>query len=235
MPTPEEITRIDTDILFKELLTGKASSSPETAFFEELINSKRLIFPSQIIASESQIPATAQAVPGVIEEITDLEMLHIPGANSTGFYHPNLAGIIPFTFGDGTSYLYQFKRQDDSIIPAGLNGLFFNPNAGVVYFRYGFPSGVSASQPIKFSGYRYIGPTGIPSGSSAFQEDRFTPTPGQSIFQLNSTPFKIKLAAIGPLVQVEGIDFQITDDQFTWLDSNVILDSSDLLIVQYYI
>ena len=48
--TPEKKAQIFADLLFKDLMAGKASSSEITAFYDEKVNSQRIDYHTQIAA-----------------------------------------------------------------------------------------------------------------------------------------------------------------------------------------
>ncbi len=167
-PEQEQSILTDLDILFKLIYAGKAATNLTKEHFEEPLFARKGIFPSQIITEEELIPQNAAEVSEVIELIQDLSMLAVEGSPGA-YYHPDLAGSIPFSFGDGASYLQSFKRQDGSLIPFGQNGMLYNPHAGVVYFRKGSPDGVDQDNPPKITTYKYIGKRGFAfSGSEHF-------------------------------------------------------------------
>lgn len=232
--TPEEKARTLADLLFKQF-SGKASSSVNTAFFEELVNSNALLFPSQLMAEEDKVPFKAKAVKGVVEEIKDLVLKPVPGNEARAFYHENLSGVIPFNYGDGTSYLYRLKNGDGHPIPFGQNDWFFNPHAGVLYFLDGFPEGVTQSNPPLMSCFRYIGKRGSAAGSDReLRTESIVPTKGQEEFFIKEKPHHLLYFTLNGVVQLEGTDFTLDENRILWR-AKIELDHNDLIQVKYYL
>jgi hypothetical protein len=150
------------DLLFKKIATDKATSTLSTDWFGEAVNSRKAVFPSDVWNQASSIPNTAPgATSGVVEKITDLQLTHYGGSLSTAFYDPTLTDIIPFNYGDGSSYFYTLKTDADAPIPFGTNDWFLDPESGVLTFFNGFPTGVDENTPPKISCFKYVGSKGL--------------------------------------------------------------------------
>lgn len=176
--TDEQRTQKYADSNFKNSL-GKSFSTENKKYFEEAVDFKESIFPSQILLDEIYIPAIAAEVPGVVEKKIDLAMQYIAGSGSTSFSHPDLVNTIPFNYGNGTSYVYVLKKDNGDLIPFGQNDWVYNSNSGVLSFLDGLPDGVSDVLPPKITCYVYIGGLGFPTLNEA--DPIFTASPAGGI------------------------------------------------------
>ncbi len=153
------------DALFKASL-GVANPRPANQFFEQPAKTAPVILPSQIWAEESLIPNTApvltdQQTSGVVKKWVDLPLALVSGS-SQAYTSPNLTNVIPFNYGDGSSYNYTIKGNDNSAIPFGTNDWVLQNNVLVFY------AGISGlSTPPKITFYQYVGAIGIPAGSGS--------------------------------------------------------------------
>ena len=223
------------DIAFKKLMADKSDSSENTAYFEELVNTRKAILLNDVWTQSDQIPATAAVVAGITEQVTDLSLTHIPGANSFAFEDGTLKDVIPFTFGDG-SYLYTLKTDGDVDIPFGQNDWFLDPESGVLTFFGGFPAGVDAVTPPKISCYKYIGSKGnFQAAVTAPTVETFTPTNGQTLFVLGATPGSFKELKVNGVEAEIGVHFTLVGPNLTWLNLDYQLDTDDRLVVEYFL
>ena len=81
-----------------------------------------------------------------------------------------IQNIIPFNFGDGTSYNYNLYKSDGSTpIAFGIGDWVFDPNSGVLtFYNIQNVTGVDATHPPVISFYQYIGGNGIPSSVAGY-------------------------------------------------------------------
>jgi len=81
-----------------------------------------------------------------------------------------IQNIIPFNFGDGTSYNYNLYKSDGSTpIAFGIGDWVFDPNSGVLtFYNVQNVTGVSAILPPVISFYQYIGGNGVPSSVAGY-------------------------------------------------------------------
>jgi len=156
MPTTEQ----KTDLLFKKYL-GKGSSAAGY-YFNEPINARVAVYPTQIWADYASIPNTATAVPGIVSQVVDLVLNQVPGAsNINAYYHDNLKDAIPFNFDPLGSYVPVLKKSDGSVIAStDTSDWLVDTEAGMVTFYGGRPTGVSDSLLPKITFWRYIGTKG---------------------------------------------------------------------------
>jgi hypothetical protein len=150
------------DALFKASL-GVANPKPLNQFFEQPIKSSPVVLPSQIWADEALIPNTAPTLGnlennGVVKKYVDLDLLLVSGSTQA-YYHPNLSNVIPFNYGDGTSYNYTVKGSDGSPIPFGTNDWVLQNNVLTFYAGIG-----GLTLPPKLTFFQYIGTIGLPAG-----------------------------------------------------------------------
>lgn len=154
------------DLLFKKYL-GKASSGTTPAYYSEPKEGRTSVYPTQIWSDYSLIPTSASVVSGVTSQSVDLSLIQVPGISFiNSFYNDNLKDAIPFNFDPSGSYVPVLKKNDNTIIPVGLNDWFLDTEAGTVTFFGGLPSGVDSSNPPKVTFWRYIGTKGGLSGGS---------------------------------------------------------------------
>ena len=223
------------DLLSKKIAFNKAMSSLETAFFEEPIGSKKAVFKSDIYSQSELIPSTAVVVPGIVEQVTDLSLQYIVGEGSTAFYNPALTDVIPFTYGDGSSYMYTLKTDANAVIPFGLNNWYLDPESGVLIFFDGFPSGVSATTPPKISCYKYVGTTGDIGGVQEHPiKELFTPSTNQTVFILAFVPIYLLSFSVNGVEQLETTDYTWSGSVVIWVSSDFSLGSSDSVVIKYY-
>jgi hypothetical protein len=151
------------NILFKKIVTGKSTTSTTKEFFEEGASGRPFVDLSQIWTQSNKIPHTAAPVTGIVEFVQDLQLVNVAGTTSA-FTHTNLKNVIPFNYGDGSSYMYQVKTSANANIIFGSNGMVLDTETGTLTFFDGLPSGVTAGTPPKISFYKYIGNTAADSG-----------------------------------------------------------------------
>lgn len=146
-----------TNIMFNKMV-GKSSTSLANQYFEESINGRPAVYPSQIWSQFSDIPNTApggtdQQVTGVVKRWIDLTLTAVPGTTNA-FSSANLKNSIPFSFGDG-SYNYAIKDSTNAAIPFGQGDWFVDNDTGTLWFTGTLPS----NMPPKISFYQYVGET----------------------------------------------------------------------------
>ena len=228
----------ESNLAFKKLATDKATSDISKAFFEESTNSRKAILMSDVWTQSNQIPSTAAVVPSVVSQITDLTLTLIAGTNA--FTHNTLKDIIPYNHGDGVSYLYVLKTSTDVVIPFGFRDWYLDPEGGVLTFFDGFNTTgtiiIDEANPPKISCYKYIGTKGdfATGGASAnVNTEVFTPTNGQTVFNLSFSVTKTLSLQINGQRQVETNDFTVAGTVLTWLDADFVLETTDELVIKY--
>ena len=154
--------------LFKKS-QGKSSTNDGRQFFEEPIDGRPTVFPSQVWNQADMIPATApsladQATSGVVKRWVQLQLAAVPGV-ANAFSATNLKDAIPFNFASDGSYNFQLFDSGGGAIPFGAGDWIVDPSAGTVTF-YGSTPG---NMPPKISFFQYVGTKGVGSGG--------TPTP----------------------------------------------------------
>jgi hypothetical protein len=167
MPTTEQ----KTDLLFKKYL-GKGSSAAGY-YFNEQVNARVAVYPTQIWTDYASIPNTATIIPGVVSQVVDLVLNQVPGAsNINAYYHANLKDAIPFNFDPLGSYAPVLKKSDGSVIATTDNSDWLvDTEAGMVTFYGGRPSGVSESLLPKITFWRYVGSKGAGGGGGGTLKD----------------------------------------------------------------
>ena len=156
--------------LFKKSL-GKGESLTTKQFFEEPLDGRSTIFPSQIWKEADLIPQTAptlanNATDGVVQYFQLLELQHVGGSGGQSYFAPELVDTIPFNFGDGT-YNYVITKNDGTTpISSVQDDWILDTSAGQLTFYNGIPSGVNAANPPKISFYKYIGEKGVGTSGS---------------------------------------------------------------------
>lgn len=170
------------DILFKKVF-GRKASTKYGAFFannEEPFSGAPFVDLEQIWIDSDLIPDTVvgtyndgdEVVVGVVRKFKK-QMLNVAGTSA--FYHPDLSRVIPFNYGDGTSYVYTVYEADGTtIIPLGVNDWILDPETGVLTFFQNdtdaptdegdLPSGISTSSGPYLECYQYIGVTAKDTG-----------------------------------------------------------------------
>lgn len=151
------------DALFKASL-GVGNSAPAKQFFEQPTQSTPVILPSQVWNQADQIPQSAPALgdqetSGVVKKWVDLTLTLVPGSTQS-YTHAALADIIPFNYGDGTSYNYTIKNSLNAVIPFGTNDWVIQN--GLLTFYAGAPS----SMPPKITFFQYVGTKGVGSSGA---------------------------------------------------------------------
>ena len=132
------------NVLFKKFITGKAQTSDTLAYYSEPYNSRSNVFYNDIWLQSDQIPNTAATVSGVTTFVSVTMSYYVNSSNSGGYYDSTgvLKDIIPFNYGDGSSYAYQIFRYDGvTSIPLGQCDWLLDPNSGVLTFYTGAVGG----------------------------------------------------------------------------------------------
>mgnify|MGYP000899687397 CR=1 FL=1 len=161
--------------LFKKLF-NKSETLVGRDYFEEPIDGRSIIYPSQIWSEQDKIPNTAPIlsngqIDGVVQYFEKLELQHIPGSNNLSYYNSTLKYTIPFNYGGNVSYGYKlYKNDGTTVIPDGQGNWMLDNDTGVLTFypevSNPLPTGVNESTPPKISFYKYVGATGFTYTSS---------------------------------------------------------------------
>lgn len=150
--------------LFKKLM-GVTESSVSREYFEEAIQARQFILPTQVWKEASSIPNTAfktlaaaadGEASGVVTVRKGKTLTQISGTPNA-FYHADLRNAIPFNYGDGTSYLYSLTSSTDASIAFGQGEWLVDTDAGTITFYGTTP----ANMPPKMSWYQYTGEVGV--------------------------------------------------------------------------
>lgn len=147
------------DALFKASL-GVPNPKPLGQFFEQPGIAAPVVLPDSIWAEAGLIPKIAptlgnQETSGVVKKWVDLPLTLVAGSTQA-YTDFNLKNIIPFNFGDGTSYNYTIKGSDNSAIPFGTNDWVLQNNVLTFY------AGISGLiMPPKITFYEYVGKLGL--------------------------------------------------------------------------
>jgi hypothetical protein len=165
------------DILFKKVAAGKATTEFGRFYGngEEPYSGRSFVDLSQIWVQSDLIPSVAAEVANVVFKINNIQLTNIPGSSS--FTHALLKNVIPFNYGDGSSYAYVLRRNDGTtIIPPGVNDWYLDTETGVLTFFSGdtstpnapgtLPTGVTTSSGPYITCYTYIGKTALDTGLS---------------------------------------------------------------------
>lgn len=164
------------DILFKKVAAGKATTEFGRFYGngEESYSARSFVDLSQIWAQSNLIPTTAAVVSNVVS-LVNVQLINIPG--SASFTHPSLKNVIPFNYGDGSSYAYSLRQNNNSTaIPPGVNDWYLDTETGVLTFFANdtatpgapgtLPTGVTTSSGPYITCYTYIGKTALDTGLS---------------------------------------------------------------------
>lgn len=164
-----------TDILFKKIAAGKATTEFGRFYGngEEPYSGRSFVDLSQIWVQSNLIPSVASEVTNVVVRINNIQLTNIPG--SASFTHTSLKNVIPFNYGDGTSYAYTLRRNDGTtVIPPGVNDWYLDTETGVLTFFLGdtgtpgipgtLPTGVSTASGPYITCYKYVGKTALDTG-----------------------------------------------------------------------
>ena len=153
------------DLLFKKYL-GKGSSGTTPQYFNEPLEGRTAVYPTQIWSDFQLIPTSSAPYPNVVVQMVDLSLIQIPGPSFVNaFYHNELKDAIPFNFDPSGSYVPVVKKSDNTVIPLGQNDWFIDTEAGMLTFYGGLPSGVDDTHPPKVTFWKYIGNKGGGGGS----------------------------------------------------------------------
>ena len=125
------------DILFKKVVASKATTTTSKQYFEEGYTSVSNVINNYIWLQSDEIPNTATT--SSVTQFISVTMSYISGSNGA-FYDPTgtLTDIIPFGYGDGSSYNYQiFRNNGITTISSGQSDWFFDNNSGILTFFSG--------------------------------------------------------------------------------------------------
>lgn len=177
-------------LLFKAA-QGKSSTNTVRDFFEEPIDGRPIVYPTNIWAEAVRIPATAPggvdaAVTGIVKRFIDKTLTAVLGTTNS-FSHPDLVDCIPFNTGDG-SYNYLLKDSAGTTIPFGLGDWLVDPNTGTLTF-YGT---VPGNMPPKLSFYKYVGSKGTlpPRYTTTEIAAIAAPVAGQQVYDSTLNQYK---------------------------------------------
>jgi hypothetical protein len=151
------------DLLFKKYL-GKGSSGTSSFYFNEPLNGRTAVFPTQIWQEQSLIPLSASYVAGIVEQVLTQSLIQVPG-QAAAYYHPSLRDAVPFNYDSSGSYVPLVYKSDMSPIAFGENDWVIDIEAGMLTFYNGIPTGVSDTQTPKVTFWKYTGEKGMPTGS----------------------------------------------------------------------
>lgn len=160
--TPRQ-NELYTDLLFKKIAAGVSDSNPDTPYFEQPITGRTFVDLTQIWAQSDQIPNTAAPVIGVVEQLVSVQMTPISGFPLSYWFGTKKA-IIPFNYGDQTSYVYILQTSTSDPIFLGINEWYVDPDTGVLTFLDGNPPGVSHASPPVITCWEYVGLTAQDTG-----------------------------------------------------------------------
>ena len=138
---------------------GKAKTDDNRAFFEEPYSKVEKIFPTEIWTQSDLIPSTPSGfTPTNGEEVGVVRYnevtLTLVNGTTKAFYHPLLANIIPFDFGDGISYGWTITHSTNGEILFGQGD--WEVIDGVLVFNGTLPFSGGV---LTMSFYSYIGQT----------------------------------------------------------------------------
>ena len=170
MPTTEQIA----DYLFKKSLGTSFTKTDEASpmgegfkFFNEPLVSRTAVYGEQIWSKSNEIPYSAPEtltghgqIDNVVELVSGFTLSSIPNAEHA-FSGTGLIDVIPFNYGDGTSYNYQLSDSSGISISLGNRDWFVDPDAGVLIFSEGVGDLVSEDNLPVITCYRYVGKKGL--------------------------------------------------------------------------
>jgi hypothetical protein len=165
-----------TDLAYKILVNRQATSSGKQ-YYEELgdytINVSAAEIWSQNISST---PATAVSQ-GIAALYTSYVLTEDVSVGSHQCWNAGgLENWISPKYGSGyTVHLYQ--NNGSEIFPTDASQWFFNYQTGILTFN----SAVPASQPLKLTGYRYIGRMGVGGANNAYSDLPVEATDGSRV------------------------------------------------------
>jgi len=163
MAITDRQNQLYTDLLFKKIAAGVSNSNPDTPYFEQPITGRSFVDLSQIWIDSNKIPTVAQEVPNVVKYLSVVQLTPINGF-PLSYWFGVPKRIIPFNYGDGTSYSYVLQTGGGDPIFSGANEWYLDPDTGVLTFMDGNPPGVDPSNPPYISCYEYIGLTADDTG-----------------------------------------------------------------------
>lgn len=154
MPTTTQIT----DILFKKYF-GLGDTQSGRKYYEEPITGRPFVSPAQIWTDAQSIPYVAPGTTiGVVAYISGYPLTQVVGT-SNSFTGLLFSQVIPFDYGNGTSYNYTISDSSGNSIPFGTNDWTVDTDAGILMFN----SGIPLNLPPIVSFYRYSGRIGFSS------------------------------------------------------------------------
>jgi hypothetical protein len=161
------------DIIFKKFITSQSTVDNSKQYFEEPYSSRNNVIPSDFWLQADQLPNTAVDTNGLLQQVT-VTLTYSAGTKG-GFYDSTgtLVDIVPFNYGDKTSYNYQiFRNNGSTSIALGECDWLFDNNAGVLTFYTGAVNGTvtnpqtstviaTPSLPPVVKAWKYIGKKGV--------------------------------------------------------------------------
>ncbi|MFV2016577.1 MAG: hypothetical protein ACC656_14200, partial [Candidatus Heimdallarchaeota archaeon] len=163
MAITERQNQLYTDLLFKKIAASVSDSNPDTPYYEQPITGRLFVDLQQIWTQSDQIPNTASEVQGIVEQLVNVQMTPISGFDLS-YWFGSKKFIIPYNYGDQTSYVYSLQTSTGDPIFVGTNEWYLDPDTGVLTFLDGNPPGVSASDPPVITCWEYVGLTAQDTG-----------------------------------------------------------------------
>jgi len=150
--------------LFKKSL-NIGTTNTNTEYFSESKTDYAPIYPLQVWAQQSIIPATAPVLPpdgvdgtGTVQYKVKLPLTALP--SGVAFYSPDLINAIPFNYDPLGSYNYTvYDNTGTNQIPFGVGNWFVDNGSGILLFFGTLP----ANMPPQITFYKYVGILGISS------------------------------------------------------------------------
>jgi hypothetical protein len=194
-----------TSNVYKKLL-GVAETNTTKDFFEEPFQSSIIVTPDMIWRDAGDIPFPAPDITptsqidldtgetlvfgnngGVVSYYLWVPLRPVSGSPKA-FYHPVLRNAIPFNFDTNGTYAFRLRNSNNFDIAFGVQDWIVDPVAGTLTF-YGSnlaSIGVDVTHPPKITFYRYIGRTGLPTGSGTGAD---VPMPDSTILLYKTSQF----------------------------------------------
>ena len=182
------------DLLFKKIFAGKATTDTTKAFFEEAINSRKSVFSEDVWNQSGLIPTAAptlapDAISGVVQFKQNVALVPIAGTNS---FTTGITDIIPFNFGDG-SYNYVLKDGAGGQIAPGTADWLIDAETGVVTFFDGGATflAIIATGTLTLTVYKYVGTKGVGGTGGGGFAGALTGWLNPAFSRINNTAFEI--------------------------------------------
>jgi hypothetical protein len=163
------------DLLWKKVGYGVTETTTNKQAYEENIASPYAILNTQVWQQADQIPVPASTLANVVQFVTatltpDQSVTSKQAwltYQTSGTSLVRLHDFIPFTVDSGYSAnVYSDSSLTTALLPGVDNYEWvFDYSAGVLYFPNSIPSSVGGT--LYLTGYRYVGPKGVGSGSAA--------------------------------------------------------------------